>query len=137
MNYGVDYYAGRVGHFDPMPDTWKKMTDILLFWAKKGVDGFRCDMAEMVPAEFWAYATKVVKSKYKQLVFIGEVYNPGEYRHYLASGFDWLYDKVGMYDTMRAVICHHAPASAISHAWQALMPSTLRTARWNSSRTSS
>ena len=118
LNYGVDYYAGRVGHFDPMPDTWKKMTDILLFWAKKGVDGFRCDMAEMVPAEFWAYATKVVKSKYKQLVFIGEVYNPGEYRHYLASGFDWLYDKVGMYDTMRAVICHHAPASAISHAWQ-------------------
>ena len=119
LNYGVDYYAGRVGHFDPMPDTWKKMTDILLFWAKKGVDGFRCDMAEMVPAAFWAYATKVVKSKYKQLVFIGEVYNPGEYRHYLASGFDWLYDKVGMYDTMRAVICHHAPASAISHAWQA------------------
>ena len=119
LNYGVDYYAGRVGHFDPMPDTWKKMTDILLFWAKKGVDGFRCDMAEMVPAEFWAYATKVVKSKYKQLVFIGEVYNPGEYRHYLASGFDWLYDKVGMYDTMRAVICHHASASAISHAWQA------------------
>ncbi|MBQ5548697.1 MAG: alpha-amylase [Prevotella sp.] len=119
LNYGVDYYAGRVGHFDPMPDTWKKMTDILLFWAKKGVDGFRCDMAEMVPAEFWAYATKVVKSKYKQLVFIGEVYNPGEYRHYLASGFDWLYDKVGMYDTMRAVICHHAPSSAISHAWQA------------------
>ena len=119
LNYGVDYYAGRVGHFDPMPDTWKKMTDILLFWAKKGVDGFRCDMAEMVPAEFWAYATKVVKSKYKQLVFIGEVYNPGEYRHYLASGFDWLYDKVGMYDTMRVVICHHAPASAISHAWQA------------------
>ena len=119
LNYGVDYYAGRVGHFDPMPDTWKKMTDILLFWAKKGVDGFRCDMAEMVPAEFWAYATKVVKSKYKQLVFIGEVYNPGEYRHYLASGFDWLYDKVDMYDTMRAVICHHAPTSAISHAWQA------------------
>ena len=119
LNYGVDYYAGKVGHFDPMPDTWKKMTDILLFWAKKGVDGFRCDMAEMVPAEFWAYATKVVKSKYKQLVFIGEVYNPGEYRHYLSSGFDWLYDKVGMYDTMRAVICHHAPASAISHAWQA------------------
>ena len=119
LNYGVDYYAGRVGYFDPMPNTWKKMTDILLFWAKKGVDGFRCDMAEMVPAEFWAYATKVVKSKYKQLVFIGEVYNPGEYRHYLASGFDWLYDKVGMYDTMRAVICHHAPTSAISHAWQA------------------
>ncbi len=118
LNYGVDYYAGGIGYFDPMPDTWKKMTDILLFWAKKGVDGFRCDMAEMVPAEFWAYATQTVKKKYKQIVFIGEVYNPGEYRHYLFSGFDWLYDKVGMYDTMRAVICHHLPTSAITNAWQ-------------------
>ena len=118
LNYGVDYYAGGVGHFDPLPDTWKKMTDILLFWAKKGIDGFRCDMAEMVPAEFWAYATAIIKKKYKDITFIGEVYNPSEYRHYLASGFDWLYDKVGMYDTMRAVICHQAPASAITTAWQ-------------------
>jgi glycosidase len=118
LNYGVDYYAGRVGHFDPVPSTWKKMTDILLFWAGKGIDAFRCDMAEMVPAEFWAYATAKVKKKFPGLLFIGEVYNPGEYRHYLASGFDYLYDKVGMYDTMRAVICHHAPASAITGAWQ-------------------
>ena len=119
LNYGVDYYAGGIGYFDPMPDTWKKMTDILLFWAKKGVDAFRCDMAEMVPAEFWAYATKEVKERYKDIVFIGEVYNPSEYRHYLASGFDWLYDKVGMYDTMRAVICHHVGTWAISNAWKA------------------
>lgn len=118
LNYGVDYYAGRVGHFDPMPDTWQKMTDILLFWAKKGIDGFRCDMAEMVPCEFWAYATQAVRRKYKHIVFIGEVYNPFEYRHYLSSGFDWLYDKVGMYDTMRSVICRQAPTSAISQAWQ-------------------
>ena len=118
LNYGVDYCAGGIGHFEPIPDTWKKMTDILLFWASKGIDAFRCDMAEMVPAEFWAYATKIVKKKYKNIVFIGEVYNPQEYRRYIASGFDWLYDKVGMYDTMRNVICHHAPASAISGAWQ-------------------
>ena len=118
LNYGVDYYAGRIGHFDPIPDTWLKMTDILLFWAKKGIDGFRCDMAEMVPAEFWQYATTIVKKKYKHIIFVGEVYNPHEYRHYLASGFDWLYDKVGMYDTMRSVICGQASASAISHAWQ-------------------
>ena len=118
LNYGVDYYAGRIGYFDPIPDTWLKMTDILLFWAKKGIDGFRCDMAEMVPAEFWKYATAIVKKKYKHIVFVGEVYNPNEYRRYLASGFDWLYDKVGMYDTMRSVICQQASTHAISQAWQ-------------------
>ncbi len=116
--YGVDYYAGRVGHFDPIPDTWLKMTDILLFWAAKGIDGFRCDMAEMVPAEFWAYATAKVKAAHPELVFIGEVYNPGEYRHYLASGFDYLYDKVGMYDTMFQVIRGQQSTQAITGAWQ-------------------
>ena len=119
LNYGVDYYAGRIGHFDPVPDTWKKMTDILLFWAKKGIDGFRCDMAEMVPAEFWAYATAKVKAKYPELVFIGEVYNPAEYRNYLAAGFDYLYDKVGMYDTMFQIIRHEQSTHAITSAWQA------------------
>lgn len=118
LNYGVDYYAGCVGHFDPMPDTWYKMTQILLFWASKGVDAFRCDMAEMVPAEFWRFATRTVREEYPDIKFIGEVYNPYDYRRYLLNGFDYLYDKVGMYDTMRAVICHHAPASAISYAWQ-------------------
>jgi len=119
LNYGVDYYAGRVGHFTPIPDTWSKMTDILLFWAKKGVDGFRCDMAEMVPAEFWQWATDKVKYAYPDKVFIGEVYNPAEYRRYLAAGFDYLYDKVGMYDTLRDVICCHQSAHAITGAWQA------------------
>lgn len=119
LNYGVDYYAGGILHDNPTPDTWKKMTDILLFWAGKGVDGFRCDMAEMVPTAFWHYATQAVKKQFPHLVFVGEVYNPHEYRNYIASGFDLLYDKVGMYDTMRAVVCHQAPTNSISHAWQA------------------
>ena len=119
LNYGVDYYAGRVGHFTPIPDTWSKMTDILLFWAKKGIDGFRCDMAEMVPAEFWAWATDKVKFAYPGTLFIGEVYNPAEYRRYIGAGFDYLYDKVGMYDTVREVICGHQSAHAITGAWQA------------------
>ena len=118
LNYGVDYYAGCIGHFDPIPDTWKKMTDILLFWASKGIDAFRCDMAEMVPTDFWHYATEAVRARYPHILFIGEVYNPFDYRRYLKNGFDWLYDKVGMYDTMRAVIAHQAPTSAISQAWQ-------------------
>lgn len=119
LNYGIDYWT-HFGHFDPIPDTWKKMTEILLFWASKGVDGFRCDMAEMVPAAFWAYATREVKAKYPEILFMGEVYNPAEYRNYINSGFDWMYDKVGMYDTMRAVTCGFASATAITGAWQAV-----------------
>ncbi len=118
LNYGLDYYAGRVGHFNPIPNTWSKMTDILLFWAKKGVDGFRCDMAEMVPADFWRWATDKVKFIYPDKIFIGEVYNPAEYRNYLAAGFDYLYDKVGMYDTLREVMRGHQSVHAITGAWQ-------------------
>ena len=123
LNYGVDYYAGispSTFHPSPaaIPSTWHKMLHILLFWAGKGIDAFRCDMAEMVPAAFWAWATKQVKDCYPALLFIGEVYNPQLYRQYLASGFDYLYDKVGMYDAMRDVICHRRPVSAITWAWQ-------------------
>ena len=119
LNYGLDYYAGRIGYFNPIPNTWSKMTDILLFWARKGVDGFRCDMAEMVPAAFWQWATDKVKFAYPQILFIGEVYNPAEYRSYLAAGFDYLYDKVGMYDTLREVMRGNLSTSAITGAWQA------------------
>ena len=117
--YGVDYYAGRQPHFDPIPSTWHKMLHILLFWAAKGIDGFRCDMAEMVPSEFWAWAIRQVKQQYPDILFIGEVYNPGDYRRYLAAGFDYLYDKVGMYDTVRLVTCHRQGVGAITRAWQA------------------
>lgn len=122
LNYGVDYCdaGGRSYHFDPIPDTWNKMTDILLYWASKGIDGFRCDMAEMVPADFWRWAISKVKAEYPKILFIAEVYNPAEYRNYISSGFDYLYDKVGMYDTMRAVIRGEAPTVAISHAWQSV-----------------
>ena len=119
LNYGLDYYAGRIGHFNPIPNTWDKMTEILLFWAAKGVDGFRCDMAEMVPAAFWHWATDKVKYRYPDVVFIGEVYNPAEYRNYLGAGFDYLYDKVGMYDTVRDVMCGRQGTHAITGAWQA------------------
>ena len=121
LNYGVDYCdaGGRSEHFCPIPDTWNKMTDILLFWAAKGVDGFRCDMAEMVPVAFWAWATDKVKYRYPDIKFIGDVYNPEQYRSYINAGFDWLYDKVGMYDCVRDVICGRRRAGDITSQWQA------------------
>ena len=121
LNYGIDYCdaGGRSEHFSPIPDTWHKMTAILLFWAKKGVDAFRCDMAEMVPAAFWQWATDKVKFSYPEIMFIGEVYNPALYRSYIGSGFDWLYDKVGMYDCVRNAICGYGRADEITLQWQA------------------
>ena len=120
LNYGVDYCdaGGRSYHYEPVPSTWGKMTDILLYWASKGVDGFRCDMAEMVPTAFWAYAAQKLKSQYPDLIIIGEVYDPNQYRNYVKAGFDYLYDKVGMYDCLRGIIRGERPASSITHEWQ-------------------
>ena len=119
LNYGVDYMDGCSYHFDPIPNTWEKMTAILLFWAKKGVDAFRCDMAEMVPCEFWHYAIAKVKAAYPNIKFIAEVYNPNQYRNYIyQGGFDYLYDKVGLYDTLRAVTCGYGSAASITSCWQ-------------------
>lgn len=119
LNYGVDYQNGRYGCFDPIPDTWQKMLDILKFWAGKNIDGFRCDMAEMVPVEFWGWAIPKVKELYPTIIFIAEVYNPAEYRNYINNGkFDYLYDKVGLYDTLRAVCNKRSAAGNITGCWQ-------------------
>lgn len=121
LNYGIDYLNGNTRHFYPIPDTWNKMLDILLFWSSKHIDGFRCDMAEMVPVEFWEWVIPKVKAQYPDIIFIAEVYNPEEYRNYLFRGkFDYLYDKVGLYDTLRAVVCGYESATAITRSWQSL-----------------
>ena len=121
LNYGVNYVEGSQKQFDPIPDTWFKMRDILLFWASKKIDGFRCDMAEMVPVEFWGWAISQIKQQYPDILFIAEVYNPAEYRNYICNGkFDYLYDKVGMYDMLRNVTSRNFPVREITNTWQAL-----------------
>ena len=121
LNYGVDYQGGGRTHFEPVPSTWRKMLDILLFWAARGVDGFRCDMAGMVPVEFWHWAIARVKRAHRGVIFIAELYEPDRYRSYIDyGGFDYLYDKVGLYDTLRAVVEGRRPACEIAWAWQSL-----------------
>ena len=119
LNYGVDYLNSRQKHFDPIPSTWLKMRDILLYWAQKGVDGFRCDMAEMVPFEFWGWVIPEVKKVYPNQIFIAEIYNPAEYHNYLFNGkFDYLYDKVGLYDSLRRLMEGHGHTGDITRVWQ-------------------
>ncbi|GHU87715.1 alpha-amylase [Bacteroidia bacterium] len=121
LNYGIDYLGGYHRHFNPVPDTWHKMLQILLFWASKKVDVFRCDMAEMVPVEFWGWVIPQVKKKYRTINFIAEIYNPDAYRAFIFDGkFDYLYDKVGLYDTLRGIIRGEQSAAAITHCWQSL-----------------
>ncbi|MES2797430.1 MAG: alpha-amylase family protein [Bacteroidota bacterium] len=121
LNYGVNILNNRSNHFDPVPNTWLKMTDILSYWTAKGVDGFRCDMAEMVPVEFWAYAISRTKKQNPAIKFIAEIYNPKEYKNYVKSGgFDYLYDKVGLYDALRRLIENQPNANVadITKVWQ-------------------
>ena len=121
LNYGVDYVGGGKKHFDPVPTTWFKMLDILIHWSKKGVDGFRCDMAEMVPVEFWGWVIPRVKKQFPNTLFIAEVYQTHLYWEFIHHGqFDYLYDKEGMYNTVRAIVEGHASASNITQCWQSV-----------------
>ena len=88
-----------------VPSSWKKFRDIALYWTAKGVDGFRYDMAEMVPYEFWSYMNSSIKMKNPNAFLLAEVYNPAEYRNYIRLGkMDYLYDKVAFYDKLKEVV---------------------------------
>ncbi|HOV14986.1 MAG TPA: alpha-amylase family protein [Spirochaetota bacterium] len=127
LNYGVDYKNNKSKHFDPVPDTWTKMKDILVYWANKNVDGFRCDMAEMVPVEFWAWAIPQVKAVNESVIFIAEIYNPDKYSDYVKTGkFDFLYDKVGVYDAIRPIITKgKGNLGSITSCWKESMRKSL------------
>ncbi|SES07773.1 Glycosidase [Pedobacter rhizosphaerae] len=121
LNYGVDYQNGEQQYFDPIPPVWLKMRDILVYWTKKGIDGFRCDMAEMVPIAFWNWVIPQVKQVNPDLIFLGEAYNPKVYKQYLEEGkFDYLYDKVGLYDGLKRLIRNepNADVKDIRQVWQ-------------------
>ena len=117
LNYGIDYSNGS-RHFDPIPDTWHKMLHILRYWAEMGIDGFRCDMAFMVPVEFWRWAIPQIKAINSKLLFIAEIYDVDLYRTFIDAGFDYLYDKVNLYDMLVGIERQGWHADAITSCWQ-------------------
>ena len=103
------------------PRTWDAMYDIVRFWAGKGVDGFRCDMVELVPPEFLKWLIAKIKEEFPKVIFIAEVYQKERYRMYFEDvRFDYLYDKSGLYDVLRAIAAGHGTARAITWNWQFL-----------------
>ena len=111
----------KLNYCDFHTGTWDKMRDIVRFWAAKGVDGFRCDMVELVPPQFMQWLIRSIKAEFPSVIFVAEVYQKEKYRMYVEEvGFDFLYDKCGLYDTLRAVTCSEASAKGISWNWQFL-----------------
>lgn len=100
-------------------DTWHKMLKIMQFWCAKGVDGFRCDMAEMVPVEFWRWAIAELRKSFN-VTMIAEIYQPNLYQSYVEAGFNYLYDKVGLYNTLENIYRYGQRADTISDVWKSL-----------------
>jgi glycosidase len=99
------YETVKINYGDSHTSTWDRMFDIVDFWASKGVDGFRCDMVELVPPEFMTWLIKQIKAKHPHVIFIAEVYKKDLYWEYVRNvGFDFLYDKSGLYDTLRTIV---------------------------------
>lgn len=120
LNYGKDY-GDWSEHFYPIPDTWIKMLHIVRYWAAMGVDGFRCDMVFMVPLAFWHWLIPQVKKDYPDIIFIGEIYDIGQYRPFLEYGyFDYLYDKVNLYDTLVGIERFNYSAARLTDCWKAV-----------------
>lgn len=118
LNYGLDPW-NYTGHYNPVPDTWLKMLHILRYWCAKGVDGFRCDMVFMVPHEFWHWVIPMVKKDYPDIIFIGEIYDVNLYRTFLDyCHFDYLYDKVNLYDTLVGIEKLNYSAAQLTGCWQ-------------------
>jgi glycosidase len=120
LNYGVDYQNNCTPHFNPTPSVWNKMYDILHYWSMKGIDAFRCDMVEMVPIKFWRWMIPKLKAERPELIFIGEAYKTNLYNQYIAiGGFDYLYDKVGLYDAIKGLTRDDPDASTwdINRVW--------------------
>ena len=140
VNYGVspegkkdfDELPGGFGnkdyqaHFEfwkdkTIPSSWVKFKDIALYWIAKGVDGFRFDMAEMVPVEFWSYMNSNIKMENPDAFLLAEVYNPSLYRDYIKKGkMDYLYDKVQLYDTLRHVMQGHGKTDNVPPIFEEL-----------------
>ena len=114
------YDTIKLNYCDSHTETWEKMYDIVNFWAGQGVDGFRCDMVELVPQAFFKWLISRIKKGRPNLLFVAEVYQKTLYSKYIREiGFDLLYDKSGIYDKLRTIVEKNAKDSGVPvEDWQ-------------------
>jgi len=114
LNYGHDFRKGantsELEDLDSVPDTWLKLDQVIEYWQSMGVDGFRCDMAHMVPISFWKWLVARGRDRDEHVYFTGEAYDSdptklteGNVLHQLLdSGFDSVYDSRS-YDLVKGI----------------------------------
>lgn len=109
LNYGHDFTKGRATEELPdmdaalseVPKTWRTMDGILAYWQEMGVGGFRCDMAHMIPMEFWRWAVKRARCRDEDVFFSAEAYDNDPAKltdkdvldELLDAGFNAVYDQ--------------------------------------------
>ncbi len=134
-NHVAKDYSGGIVHHDYCDADWtdtlkndwssartrEEMVRVLKFWKALGVDGFRCDMVELVPCDALRDVLSAVREDYPDTLFIAEVYSRENYRKYSEYvGFDLLYDKSGLYDTLMMLSRGSGTARALTWNWQYL-----------------
>jgi hypothetical protein len=76
-------------------------------------------MAEMVPVEFWRWSINMLRENYEPIM-IAEIYQPHLYKEFVYAGFDYLYDKVGLYNTLENIYRYGQRADSITNVWNDL-----------------
>lgn len=108
-----EYWTDVVGLDYTQPALWPAMTDAMLFWLREtGVDGFRCDVASLVPTPFWEQARAALE-RVKPVFMLAESDAPELHRRAFDMTYDW-----DLHDTLRKVAKGAAGPAAVQAWWQ-------------------
>lgn len=90
------------------PDLWYYMIDAMKFWVGEvGIDGFRCDVAGMVPLDFWNAARAELET-IKPVFMLAEWEAPEAHDYAFDMTYSW-----GLYHLMNKIAKGVVPASAV------------------------
>lgn len=69
----------------------KYMKDVALYWAKEfKIDGYRCDVAGMVPDNFWIDLRQEIQKIYPEFIMVAEWEDPEMHLNSFDVTYDWV-----------------------------------------------